>query len=182
MSDDLTDLVERSLAGDAHGVRLLVERLHRPVLSLCLRMMEHRQDAEDVAQESLVRMIRYLGSWDREREFVPWVMTIAANRCRTARQRRRVLAGVGTVPDEVTVAPEAVGQREISTLVESALQELREDYRAAFVLFHLEHMSIEDVSQALSVPTGTVKTWLHRARKQLADILRTNGVQPGDAS
>lgn len=163
-------------------MRLLVERLHRPVLSLCLRMMEHRQDAEDVAQESLVRMIRYLGSWDRERAFVPWVMAIAANRCRTARQRRRVLAGVGTVPDEVAVPAEAVGQREISTLVGSALQELREDYRAAFVLFHLEHQSIEDVSQALSVPTGTVKTWLHRARKQLAEILRTNGVQPGDAS
>ena len=145
-------------------------------------MMEHRQDAEDVAQESLVRMIRYLGSWDRDRAFIPWVMTIAANRCRTARQQRRVLADVGTVPDEVAVPPDAVGQREISTLVESALQELREDYRAAFVLFHLEHLSIEDVSQALSVPTGTVKTWLHRARKQLAEILRTTGVQPGDAS
>lgn len=182
MSDDLTDLVERSLAGDAQGVHLLVERLHRPVLSLCLRMMEHRQDAEDTAQETLVRMIRYLGSWDRGRPFVPWVMTIAANRCRTARQRRRALAGVGTVPDEVSVPPEGVGQREISALVESALKELREDYRAAFVLFHLEQMSIEDVSQSLSVPTGTVKTWLHRARKQLAEILRTHGIQPGDAS
>lgn len=182
MSDELTDLVERSLTGDAQGVRLLVERLHRPVLSLCLRMMEHRQDAEDVAQESLVRMVRYLGSWDRTRAFIPWVMTIAANRCRTARQRRRVLAGVGTVPEEVAGRQEATGHREIARLVESALQNLREDYRAAFVLFHLEHLSIEDVSQALAVPAGTVKTWLHRARKQLADILRGHGVQPGDAS
>jgi RNA polymerase sigma-70 factor (ECF subfamily) len=187
VSDDLTALAEQSLAGDASSVRLLVERLHRPVLGLCLRMLAHRQDAEDVAQESLVRMVRYLGTWDRNRPFLPWVLTVAANRCRTAMERRRsqprarVMSPDMACPASTTEAG-AAGKQEISQIVDLALQQLREEYRMAFILFHLEGMTIDEVCQVLSVPNGTVKTWLHRARKELAEILRANGVEPGDAS
>jgi len=182
VTDDLTELAERCRAGDAIAMRQLVERLHRPVLSLCLRMMAHYQDAEDAAQESLVRMVRYLDGWDRSRAFVPWVMAIAANRCRTARQKRRQQATSQPLVHEVEGRVPAHSNGDIAPLVQQALQQLRDDYRVAFILFHIENLSIADVSDSLQVPTGTVKVWLHRARKELADILRTLGVQPGDGS
>ncbi len=62
----------------------LVETFRGQVFGLCYRMLRHRQDAEDVAQESFVRALRSLKSWDQKREFLPWLLAIAANRCRTA--------------------------------------------------------------------------------------------------
>ena len=69
----------------------LVERFERQVFALCYRMLGQREDAEDVAQESLVRALRSLRNWDSSRDFVPWLLAIAGNRCRTllaARARR----------------------------------------------------------------------------------------------
>src|SRR6266852_1770858 len=61
----------------------LVGSFRGQVFGLCYRMLRHRQDAEDVAQESFVRALRSLGTWDQEREFLPWLLAIAGNRCRT---------------------------------------------------------------------------------------------------
>ena len=69
----------------------LVDRIHGKVYGLCYRMLGQRQDAEDVVQETCFRVLRSLARWDPGRDFEPWVMAIAGNRCRTAlvaRQRR----------------------------------------------------------------------------------------------
>lgn len=157
-------------------MRELVERFERPVFALCLRMLRHRHDAEDVAQESLVRMVKHLGGWDGSRELLPWVLAIAANRCRTAlerRSKRPVLAE--TLPEPVApVPPPPAG---LGEEVERALQELREEHRVCFALFYEQELSILEISEIMQVPDGTIKTWLHRARKQLADLLRARGYQ-----
>jgi RNA polymerase sigma-70 factor (ECF subfamily) len=168
------ELVARCLQGDAAATRELVEQFERPVFALCLRMLRHRHDAEDAAQESLVRVVRHLGGWDGSRELLPWVLAIAANRCRTALERRtKRPIPAESLPEPVAPPPPAAGG--LGEEVQQALGQLREEHRDCFVLFYEQELSILEISAIMQVPDGTIKTWLHRARKQLAELLRNRG-------
>ena len=82
-------LVEALLARDPHAPGVLVERYQAVVFALCHRMMGHRQDAEDVAQESFVRALRGIAGFDPDRPVRPWLLGIAANLCASERRRLR---------------------------------------------------------------------------------------------
>src|SRR3712207_226810 len=86
-ADDAT-LVRRCLRNDTHAVRALVERFQGAVFGLCVRLLRHRHDAEDVTQEVFLRVFRSLRRWDAGRPLRPWVLGIAVNRCRTWLARR----------------------------------------------------------------------------------------------
>ena len=91
MWDDDVTLVGRCRRNDPAAVRALIDRFQGAVFGLCLRVLGHRQDAEDVAQEVFLRVFRSLGRWDPARPLRPWVLGIAVNRCRTwlAKRARR---------------------------------------------------------------------------------------------
>src|SRR5450759_468163 len=76
------------LHNQADAMRHLIERFQADVFGLCVRMLNHRQDAEDVVQEVFVRVFRSLRRWDSSRPLKPWIMTIAVNRCRTLMSQR----------------------------------------------------------------------------------------------
>lgn len=177
MADDLHPLVAACLAGDPCAVAALVDRFRGQVFGLCLRMLGHRQDAEDVTQESFVRAIRSLANWDSSREFRPWLLAIAANRCRTllaSRARRPVpVADLEYLPDK---SAEAGSARHLVEEVNRALATLRQEYREAFLLFHQQQLSYAEIGEVLGCPLGTVKTWVHRARRDLAAQLRQRGI------
>ena len=162
-------------------MRALVGRFQGLVFGVCFRMLNHRQDAEDVTQEVFLRVFRSLGSWNPERPFQPWLLTIAVNRCRTALGRR----SRRPIPVEMVVEPESTSTiadgGDVAEEVQLALEDLREEYRTCFVLFHNQQLSLEDIAAIMDRPTGTVKTWLHRARRQLADDLRRRGFERGDS-
>src|SRR5688572_21598845 len=86
---DLRLLVRRCLAGDQSAMLALVENFQGRVFGLCYRMLGQRQDAEDAAQETFVRVLKNLHRWDPGRDFEPWLLAIAGNRCRTALASRR---------------------------------------------------------------------------------------------
>ncbi len=173
MSSD-RELVSQCLEGNPAAMRELIHRFEKPVYSLCYRMLQHHQDAEDIAQESLVRMCRHLKSWDASRQLLPWVLAIAANRCRTALAKRKKRPVVSEFLEDQTVDREQPN-REISEELDRAIQSLREEYRVCFILFYQQEMSVADISATLDVPVGTIKTWLHRARKMMAQALRDRG-------
>src|SRR5947207_409730 len=76
-------LVRRCLKGDETAIQALVERYQSDVFGLCVRLLHHRQDAEDVTQEVFLRVFRSLKRWDQARPLKPWIMGITVNRCRT---------------------------------------------------------------------------------------------------
>jgi RNA polymerase sigma-70 factor (ECF subfamily) len=171
-------LVDALQAGDPQAPRLLVERFQGPLLGLCLRMMGHRQDAEDVVQEALVRALRGVGGFDRDRPLRPWLLGIAANRCRTALGRRGRRRGspeaLETCADH---RPGLADPDDLAGALEAALGRLREEYRVVFVLYHEQGLPYEEIAQAIQRPIGTVKTWLHRARAELAEDLARRGFE-----
>jgi RNA polymerase sigma factor (sigma-70 family) len=83
VSSDEAGLVQRCLLGQPDAIRQLVERFQPEVFGLCVRLLHHRHDAEDVTQEVFLRIFRSLRRWDATRPLKPWVMGIAVNRCRT---------------------------------------------------------------------------------------------------
>src|ERR687898_466643 len=87
--DELRSLVGQCLAGSQSAMLTLVERFRGQVFGLCYRMLGQRQDAEDAAQETFVRVLKNLHRWDQGRDFEPWLFAIAGNRCRTALAARR---------------------------------------------------------------------------------------------
>ena len=183
MSDESdAALARRALRGDDAAAAALVRRYQRPVFGVCLRMLGRREDAEDTAQETFLRLFRHLDKWDPSRPLRPWLMTIAANRCRTALDRRRRKGAL--LPGDLDPADGRTAPRDadLAEELQIAVDGLRDDHRAAFVLFHYEELSLQEVADALGRPDGTIKTWLHRARKQLSEHLARRGVLPDVAA
>jgi RNA polymerase sigma factor (sigma-70 family) len=171
-------LVEALRAGDPQAPRLLIERYQGVVFGLCYRMLGHRQDAEDAAQEAFVRALRSIAGFDATRPLRPWILEIAANRCRTsmARRARRPAVASHAIEDRADPRPSLDDSDDLAGELERGLQALRPEYRMVFTLFHEQNLSYDEIAAALSRPVGTIKTWLHRARAQLAESLGRRGV------
>jgi len=174
---DVNELVRRCLAGDELSIRQFVERFQQVVFALCLKMLRHRQDAEDVTQESLLRALRNLDRWDPTRPLLPWLMAITANRCRTALTSRNRQPRVGGEAIEHP-APQAGDAWILAEELQLAIDGLREEYRMCFEMFYLQESTCAEIGAVMKVPEGTVKTWLHRARKELSESLKRRGVSP----
>ena len=175
---DDRELVEAIRAGDPEAPAVLVGRFQGVLYGLCVRMMGHRQDAEDVMQEAFVRALRGVAGFDGRRPLRPWLLGIAANRCRTAlaKRARRPLA-MEAPEDRPDHRPGLSDPDDLAGEVERALGRLRPEYRLVFTLYHEQGLPYEEIGQAVGRPIGTVKTWLHRARAELADDLGRRGVQ-----
>lgn len=170
-------LVDRYLNHDASAFAQLVGRYQDVVFRLCFSMLRHRQDAEDAVQETFSRMAKHLDHWDSKRPLEPWLLTIAGNRCRTLLARRRPVLPLIDGSEPATDAAEQ--QRRADILEEEllvAMDELREDHRQAFLLFHQQQLSYAEIAARMDCPVGTVKTWVHRARNVLIERLREREV------
>lgn len=178
MNNDDAELVQQCLDGDDACRRTLVERYQHRVFGLCLRMMTQREDAEDICQEVFIRVFRSLHTWDSSRPFPPWLMAIAANRCRTALTSRSKRPVASEIAPELAVETRKTADQEVAEEVQQALEKLRDDYRTCFVLFYQQELSIAEIGETMGCPEGTVKTWLHRARAQLAEQLARRGLGP----
>jgi RNA polymerase sigma-70 factor (ECF subfamily) len=174
------ELVGRCLRGDERAYRELVERYRRQVYSLALRMVRRAEDAEDVTQETFVRMFKALDRYDPDRPFGAWIMTIASRlSIDHLRRKRRTPISLfqhdsasdeeymievedpGPTPDVSAVHQEE--RQRTDDLIES----LPEHYRIVVMLRHIQDLSYEEIAEALKLPLGTVKARIHRAREML---------------
>ncbi|MBI5169839.1 MAG: sigma-70 family RNA polymerase sigma factor [Candidatus Eisenbacteria bacterium] len=182
MSGEDADLIRRCLAGDQRACRDLVQRYQRPVFSVLMRVVRSPQDAEDLTQETFVRMFRALDRYDIERPFTAWLFTIATRLGIDHLRRRRVKTVSLTVSEpgsteERTLDVEDTGLRpdeaashaEEETWASELIQSLPEHYRIVVLLRHQQDLSYEEIAEALGVPLGTVKARIHRARALLKD-------------
>ncbi len=171
-------LVEALRSGDPDAPGALVIRFQGLVYGLAIRMLRNRQDAEDVVQETFLRAVRGIHRFDGRGPLRPWLARIATNRCRTALERRaRRPTSEGSVdqlPDHRATPRDHAP--ELATELAAALEALRPDYRLVFTLFHEHAMPYDEIAKSVGRPVGTVKTWIHRARAQLAETLARRGM------
>ena len=176
MASDERQLVERCLSGEQAAVAELVERFRSPVFGLAFRMLGHRHDAEDVSQESFVRAIRGLRNWDRKRDLLPWLLAIVGNRCRTLLAVRRRRPEMLAMPEQVPEFRPEPNAQHLAEEIQLGLEKLRPEYRQAFLLFHDQQLSYQEIAESFDKPIGTIKTWVHRGRRELVEHLRSRNV------
>jgi RNA polymerase sigma factor, sigma-70 family len=186
----LTDQEVVVLARDGReaAYRELIRRYERPVFSLVLRMVRDRQLAEDLSQETFIKALNAIGSYRPEYKFSSWIFKIANNAAIDHLRRRELdtlsLDGAphAATPEEIEATALQVGDkgetpleeleaRELGSAIERAIAQLRPEYRACILLRHVEGLAYEEIAQSLDLPLGTVKTYIHRARHELRDLL-----------
>ncbi len=173
-------LVLRTLAGDANAFGQLVKRYQISVYNVCYRMMGAPQPAEDMTQETFLRAYERLQTFDSARPFGPWIRTVATNHCLNALKRERP---VFVSLDESQVQPsenpttdpetQAIRQEQADT-VRRAMQQLSPAARAIIELRHFQGLRYEEIAGELGLSISAVKSRLFRARKELAEILKSN--------
>lgn len=136
------------------------------VFRLCYSMLGDRAQAEDAAQESFLRVWKAMDRYRGESALGTWIFAITRNVCLTAISKRRRAAPIEEAERAKPQAPDR--QRDVQRIV----RELPENYRQVVMLFYMEDRSYEEVARMLDLPVGTVKTHLHRARLQLATMLK----------
>jgi RNA polymerase sigma-70 factor (ECF subfamily) len=164
--------LERALA-------LLLERYEVKVYRLCCSMLRDQTSAEDVAQESWVRIWKALSSFDQRASLSTWIYAITRNRCLTAIERRRYQMSLSTEDAMADMAAPEAGQadtEDMSQLLRQLVDMLPERYRRPLTLFYYEERSVAEVAEMLKMPVGTVKTLLYRARGALGEQLKLRGL------
>lgn len=186
----LTDqeVVRHAVIGREAAYRELISRYQRPVFSLIFRMVRDRELAEDLAQETFVKVLNAIDSYRPEYKFSSWIFKIA-NNVSIDHLRRRELDTLSLDGSPHALTPEAIqasalqlGDRQETALeeleakelggeIEIAIAALRPEYRSCILLRHVEGRPYEEIAAMLDLPLGTVKTYIHRARGELRQAL-----------
>ena len=168
-------LLDRLARTDAGAFRLLVDRHLPHVLAVARRMLRDDAEAEDVAQDALLRLWRNGSTLELGPGGLrPWLTRVTSNLCIDRMRASRNTSVVEEVPERPVPAGQlrSLGERELSTRVDAALKELPERQRLALTLFHYEGLSQLEVGQILGVSDEAVESLLARARRALKARLK----------
>jgi len=184
------EMIATILAGEIQLYHELIRPCERSVYLMALSYMKNEADAEDVAQEAIVRGFRKLSSFRAESKFSTWLISITINEARN-RLRRQALVRMesldqldeykGISPallrDWREIPSEAIERDEVRNSIQQAVAQLPDVYRQVFLLRDVEELTTSETAEALNISIPSVKVRLHRARmmlqKQLAPQLRT---------
>ena len=176
MSDIPTDgeLVQRARRGDEIAFGALVERYQRPAYAVALSVTGRHEDAEDAAQEAFLVALDRLDGCKSPERFAGWLMTIVRNRAKNL-IRRESLRDTDQVPPGArsrAPTPDVMTERsELRAVLDGALAELPEVQRQIVLLHDLEGWKHREIAERLELPSGTVRSHLHFARKALKTAL-----------
>ena len=183
------ELARDARAGSEAAYRDLVARYATPAVNFIFRFVRDRALAEDLAQEGFLRVYQRLNTYDPDRKFSSWFFQVLrnvtidylrVNRLATSSLDELEEAGhpAAAVDREAASPEELAGHGELASAMSAALSRIRREYREVVVLRYHEGFTHPEIAEILGLPAGTVKTYLHRARKELADILARMGWGP----
>jgi RNA polymerase sigma-70 factor (ECF subfamily) len=182
------EVVRQAAAGREAAYREIIRRYQRPVYSLIYRMVRNRELAEDLAQDTFIKMLNAINSYRPEYKFSSWIFKIANNAAIDQLRRRELdtlsLDGSPHALDAESIEAttlqigsdqesqlDEVASKELGRQIEYAIGQLRPEYRNCILLRHVEGRPYEEIAEILDLPLGTVKTYIHRARNELRMLL-----------
>jgi RNA polymerase sigma-70 factor, ECF subfamily len=182
------DVVALAQQGRETAFRELIRRYERPVFSLIYRMVRDRELAEDLAQDTFIKVLNHIDRYRPEFKLSSWLFKIANNVAIDHLRRRQLdtismdgsphaqsadaieATSFDVVVDQESALDE-LEAREMGAAIERAIASLRPEYRSCIMLRHVEGRSYEEIAATLDLPLGTVKTYIHRARHELREAL-----------
>ena len=184
---DEQKLICRAQKGDDRAFEALIERYRAKIYSICLRFLCAEQDAQDAAQEAMIKIYCTLGKYHSRSSFATWVYAITRNAAldhlRALRRSRNESyddlaeqGGAIFILDDVTAeSAEAADRKRILT---ELINRIPKEMRICLILKDIDGYSCEDIAVILRQPIGTVKSRLHRGRARLQELIRKSGVLP----
>ena len=161
--------------GDMVAFNELVDRYKDRLMNVIGRMLLSRDDAEDVVQETFVRVYQHRQSFNFQHCFSTWIYTIGLNLARNELRKRKKFKFYDITEmkgNEAEFAVEMKLPNRLPQVLNAAIKGLPEKYRTAFILRDIQEQPYEEVAKILSIPLGTVKSRVNRARMMLRDKLR----------
>ncbi|WP_071458841.1 RNA polymerase sigma factor SigW [Bacillus massilinigeriensis] len=177
--------IKQMIKGDQNAYEEIVELYRDKVFQLCYRMLGDRYEAEDIAQEAFIRAYINIKSFNQNLKFSSWIYRIATNLCIDRIRKKKpdyyldaeVPGTEGLNMYSQVSADTARPEVELESLelrdeVQKQIAMLPEKYRSAIVLKYIEELSLNEISEILDLPLGTVKTRIHRGREALRQQLK----------
>ena len=185
------DLIQRTLAGDQNAFTPLLLKYKDPLFDLALRILRNRADAEDVLQDAFLDAYRHLANFNHRSRLSTWLYSIVLNRVRNHLRHNKVIRWASLdgppsndddyrVPETLEKGPSVQRFLEHKLELERVQKEVRYLpilYQSIFIMHYFQEMALDEVATRLNRPVGTIKVYLHRARKLLYKRLQT---QPND--
>ena len=183
------EIISRVLSGNTRSFADLVERHKDKAMTLAMRMLRNREEAEEAVQDAFVRAFNALGQFEKRSTFSTWLYRILFNVCSTILSKRGETAksissdknedeGKDEIPDFSEIPDSIVEGEEFRRQVIEALNELPPLYSGIATMFYLDDLSYEEIVTITGSPLGTVKARLFRARAMLRDgIVRRIGTE-----
>lgn len=175
---DIAGWTTAARAGDREAVNRLVVAFQDAVHNLCYRMLGDPGEAEDVAQETFIRMYTRIRSYDPSRPFKTWLFAIATHACIDRLRQRRLSwlsldeplppADMPALHDEAPGPEEALTRKERESMIQRLLARLGPDDRSALILRYWYDLSYEEIAEATGASVSAVKSRLFRARRELS--------------
>ena len=173
--DEDSELLDKLAAGDEVAFRMLVERHIDRAYAIALRIVGNAADAEDVVQDTMLKIWSHRGRWQHGRaKFSTWLYRVISNRCIDLRRKPRT-ENVDTVPEVADGQPDAadiIERNELNSMLEIAMQRLPEQQRIAVIFSYHESMSNGEIAQVMDTTVAAVESLLKRGRQQLRQLLR----------
>jgi RNA polymerase sigma-70 factor (ECF subfamily) len=173
--DEDSELLDKLAAGDEAAFRMLVERHIDRAYAIALRIVGNAADAEDVVQDTMLKIWSHRGRWQHGRaKFSTWLYRVISNRCIDLRRKPRN-ENVETVPEVADSQPgavEIIERNELNGMLELAMQRLPEQQRIAVIFSYHENMSNGEIAHVMDTTVAAVESLLKRGRQQLRQLLR----------
>ncbi len=173
-------LVKLARKGDQHAFAEMVSLYKDKLYHLAYRMTGNRQEAEDVVQDTFLRVFKNLDSYDENQKFSTWIYRIATNQCiDRLRKKRKIysldaessdhegLDGYTLLPSDDRTPESELLLSETQRLIQRAMETLPPKYKSVMILRYMQDLSLQEISDVLDMPVTTVKTRVHRGREFL---------------
>ena len=180
-----SELIKKAIEGDESAYKNLLENYRGAIYNLLYKMVRNKEETEDLVQEAFMKAFKALPSFNEEYAFSTWLYKIAVNNCidhmrkkklKTYSINKPVQSKDGELdrefPDTSMSPDKSILSDERANIIETAIDELPENYKTAIILRHSEEKSYEEISKILNIPLGTVKARIFRAREMLKKKLK----------
>lgn len=177
--------IKQVIKGDQDAFGEIVELYKNSIYQLCYRMLGNRHEAEDMAQEAFVRAYVNINSFNQNLKFSTWLFRIATNLCIDRIRKKKPdyyldaevsgtegLTMYSQIPSKTPLPETELESLELHETIQKEILKLPEKYRSPIVLKYIEDLSLNEISEILDLPLGTVKTRIHRGRESLRQQLR----------
>ncbi|WP_335870894.1 RNA polymerase sigma factor SigW [Bacillus sp. 2205SS5-2] len=177
--------IKQVMKGDQNAFAEIVELYKDKVFQICYRMLGNRHEAEDMAQEAFMKAYINIHTFQQNRKFSTWLYRIATNLCIDRIRKKKPdyyldaevrgtegLTLYSQVSTDAALPEEEVESMELQETIQKKISNLPEKYRSVIVLKYIEELPLQEISEILDLPLGTVKTRVHRGREALRKQLR----------